>query len=162
MEEIMNNRIRLGAEAWPISRPGPGHRPILEKVIIKSHHPDGNGVLHLTPDQALYFHSRLSHVNSAFLRSNHLAYERYGVPELPPDHLSQMSRCGAKVWPISHETDALPPALDKVVVENENDNRHHLLNLSPEQAEYIHARLTHINLAFLHENAWGGEDASGL
>ena len=157
----MSERTRLGAEAWPISRPGPGHRPILEKVIIESHHPDGNGVLHLTPDQALYVHSRLSHVNSAFLRNHQVAYEHYGVPELPADHLTQMSRCGARLWPISHETDSLPQALEKVVVENDFEGGHSLLNLSPAQTEYIHARLTHINLAFLHENVWGGEDVSG-
>jgi hypothetical protein len=157
----MSTRNPVGAEAWPISRPGPGHRPILEKVIIESQHPDGDGVLHLTPDQALYVHSRLSHVNSAFLHKNHAAFEHYGLPELPLDHLEQMSRSGAKVWPISHETDILPPTLEKVVVENNFKGEHALIHLSPRQAEYIHARLTHINLAFLHVNVWGGEDARG-
>ena len=153
-------RGKKTAEAWPIGRPGPGHRPVLEKVIIESHHPDGNGVLHLTPDQSLYVHSRLSHVTSAFLRPNHQAYEHYGVPELPVDHMEQMSRSGAKVWPISHESGSLPPTLEKVVVESEHADGHGLIHLSPDQATYIHARLTHITLAFLHENVWGGEDAS--
>ena len=157
----MNARNQIEAEAWPISRPGPGHRPLLEKVIIESRHPDGDGVLHLTPDQALYVHSRLSHVNSAFLSRSHVAFENYGLPELPLDHLHQMSRSGAKVWPISHESGSLPPTLEKVVIENDSKDGHALIHLSPKQAEYIHARLTHINLAFLHENVWGGEDPSG-
>lgn len=155
----MSERGRKSAEAWPISRPGPGHRPILEKVIVESHHVDGNGVVHLTPDQALYVHSRLSHITSAFLRPNHETYEHYGVEELPADHVTRMSRCGAKVWPISHEGEQLPPTLEKVVVESEHPDRHGLIHLTPDQAHYIHARLTHINLAFLHENIWGGEDS---
>jgi len=153
-------RGKKTAEAWPIGRAGPGHRPVLEKLIIESHHPDGNGVLHLTPDQSLYVQSRLSHVTSAFLRPNHQMYEHYGVEELPTDHVAQMSRSGAKVWPISHEAEALPPTLEKVVVESELEDGHGLIHLSPDQAIYIHARLTHITLAFLHENVWGGEDAS--
>lgn len=153
-------RGKKTAEAWPIGRPGPGHRPVLEQVIIESHHPDGNGVVRLTPDQSLYVHSRLSHVTSAFLRPGHQTYEHYGVPELPSDHLERMSQSGAKVWPISHESETLPPTLEQVVVESEHPAGHGLIHLSPEQAGYIHARLTHINLAFLHENYWGGEDAS--
>jgi len=157
----MIERRKKTAEAWPISHQGAGHRPVLDHVIIESHHPDGNGVLHLTPDQALYVHSRLSHVTSAFLRSNHEAYQHYGVPDLPPDHVTQLSRCGAKVWPISHISDGLPPSLEKVVIESDHPERHGPLYLTPEQADYIHARLTHINLAFLHENQWGGEDSRG-
>ena len=34
--------------------------------------------------------------------------------------------------------------------------------LTPDQVLEIHARLSQIALAFLHENRWGGEDPSNL
>ena len=148
-----------GAEAWPISREDTGYRPILEKVVVESDHPDGHGVVRLSPDQALYVHSRLSSIAMAFLHGRPACVEHLGVDRLPEDHLYQLSRCGAKVWPISGEADGLPPVLEKVVVESEHPDGHGLVHLSPDQARYVHGRLTHITLAFLHENVWGGEDA---
>ena len=59
-----------GAEAWPIAREGTSSRPTLEKVVIESKHPDGHGVVHLSPDQALYIHSRLTQITLAFLHEN--------------------------------------------------------------------------------------------
>ena len=147
------------AEAWPISREDTGYRPILEKVVVESEHPDGHGVVRLSPDQALYVHSRLSGIAMAFLHGRPGGVEHLGVADLPDDHLYRLSRCGAKVWPISREADALPPVLEQVVVESEHPDGGGLIHLSPEQARYIHNRLTHITLAFLHENVWGGEDA---
>jgi hypothetical protein len=46
----MNTQQKKGAEAWPISREGFGHIPILDQVIIKSNHPEGDGTVRLTPD----------------------------------------------------------------------------------------------------------------
>lgn len=152
---------RHAAEAWPISREDTGYRPILEKVIIESEHPDGHGVVRLSPEQALYAHSRLSHITMAFLHGHPEHVDHLGVDHLPEDHLHMLSRCGAKVWPISHEAASLPPTLEKVVVESEHPDGTGLIHLSPDQVRYIHSRLTHITLAFLHENVWGGEDARG-
>jgi hypothetical protein len=148
-----------GAEAWPIGREDTGYRPILEKVVVESEHPDGHGVVRLSPDQALYVHSRLSTIAMAFLHGCTACVEHLGVDRLPDDHLQQLSRCGAKVWPISHNGADRPPGLEQVVVESEHPDGPGLVHLSPDQACYIHNRLTHITLAFLHENVWGGEDA---
>ena len=148
-----------GAEAWPISRAGTSHRPILAKVVIESEHPDGHGVIHLAPEQALYVHSRLSHITMAFLHGQDGGVRHLGVDHLPDDHLQRLSTCGAKVWPISHEGTSPPPVLEQVVVESEHPDGHGLLHLTPEQAQYLHSRLSHITMAFLHENVWAGEDA---
>ena len=148
-----------GAEAWPISREDTGYRPILEKVVLESEHPDGHGVVRLSPDQALYVHGRLSSIAMAFLHGGQVCVEHLGVDQLPEDHLDRLSRCGAKVWPISHEAATVPPVLEQVIVESEHPDGRGLIHLTPDQVRYLHNRLTHITLAFLHENTWGGEDA---
>jgi hypothetical protein len=155
----MNTAQKNGAEAWPISREGFGYRPILEQVIIKSNHPDGNGIIRLTPDQALYVHSRLSIIAIAFLHGHNGQVHRFGVHHLPEDHVDMLSMCGAKVWPISHEIDGAPAVLEQVVIESEHPQGHGVIHLSPDQARYIQSRLSQITLAFLHENVWSGEDA---
>jgi hypothetical protein len=155
----MSKLHKNGAEAWPIAREANGHRPLLEKVIVESDHPDGHGAVHLTPDQALYVHSRLSHITMAFLHGHKEPVRHLGIDHLPDDHVYRMSRCGAKVWPISHEGETLPPVLEKVVVEGDYPAGHGVVHLTPDQALYLHSRLTQITLAFLHENTWGGEDA---
>jgi hypothetical protein len=146
-----------GAEARPISR-GTG-LPVLDKVVVESEHPDGRGLIHLSPDQALYVHSRLSHVTAAFLHGHPEDVHRLGTDHLPDGPVHELRKCGARVWPIVHEAEGSPPALEQVVVESEHPDGHGTVHLSPEQARYLHGRLTHITLAFLHENAWGGEDA---
>jgi hypothetical protein len=150
---------RTEAEAWPISREGTGYRPILEQVIIKSRHPEGSGVIRLTPDQALYAQSRLSIISMAYLHGRNGEVHRLGIDQLPVDHESHLSTCGAKVWPISHGAEDSPAVLEQVVVESEHPQGHGVIHLSPEQARYIHSRLSQITIAFLHENGWGGEDA---
>ena len=156
----MNTQQKFNAEAWPIARPSTSHRPILEKVIIESHHSDGNGTVTLGPDQSLYVHSRLSNVVSAFLRGHDSSIHNFGVEHLPADHEQSLSACGAKVWPIRHESRGVE-ILEKVVIESNHSDGHGPISLSPEQASYIYSRLTHINLAFLHENVWGGESLGG-
>jgi hypothetical protein len=156
----MNGRHKIGAEAWPISREGMDHQPILLKVIVQSQNPNGKGVLHLSPDQALYAHSRLSTITTAFLTGHPEAVHHLGIEALPEDHGDRLNASsGTRVWPIVHEGAELPPVLDEVVIESEHPDGHGFIRLTPDQARYIHGRLTHITLAFLHENVWGGEDA---
>ncbi|HET8521944.1 MAG TPA: hypothetical protein VFL82_01850 [Thermomicrobiales bacterium] len=155
----MQTRLRLGAEAWPISREAPSRFPILEKIVIQSMHPEGPGTVHLSPDQALYVHSRLSLVATAFLHGHNDSVHHLDLPSLPVNHRQEMSRCGAKVWPIGSEREGETPVLEQVVIESQHPDGDGVIHLTPEQARYIHGRLTHITLAFLHENVWGGEDA---
>jgi len=155
-EADMSTRQKINAEAWPIAQPSNSHRPVLVNVIIESHHPDGNGTVTLGPDQSLYVHSRLSNVVSAFLRGHDSSVHNFGVEQLPVNHEHAMSSCGAKVWPIRHESSGVE-TLDKVVIESDCPDGHGPIYLTTAQAVYIYSRLPHINLAFLHENVWGGE-----
>jgi hypothetical protein len=155
----MNTLKRNGAEAWPISREDFGHRPILDQVIIESKHPAGYGAVRLTPDQALYAQSRLSLIAMAFLHGHSEQVQGLGIAHLPDDHAAMLSKCGAKVWPITHEADGSSSILEQVVIESEHPQGHGVIHLTPDQTRYIHSRLSHITLAFLHDNAWGGEDA---
>jgi len=156
----MSTLHKIKAEAWPIARPSTSHRPILEKIVIESHHPGGNGVVTLGPDQSLYVHSRLSSIVSAFLRGHDSYVRNLGVEQLPIDHEHELSASGAKVWPIRHVSNGVP-VLEKVVIESNHPDGHGPISLSPEQTDYIYRRLTQINLAFLHENVWGGESSIG-
>lgn len=153
----MSKLNKLGAEAWPVSRAGTSHRPVLEEIVVESEHPAGHGVVHLSTDQALYAQSRLSHIAVAFLDGHTGSVQHLGVDHLPTDHRSHLSQCAAKVWPISHEEGGQPPVLEQVVIESEHPTGYGIIHLSPEQARYIHNRLSQITTAFLHENIWGGE-----
>lgn len=152
---------RSGAEAWPVTSQETGYRPSLEKVVIESYHPEGHGVIRLTPDQALYAQSRLSTIISAFVEGANSSVRRLGGEDLPEDHEDRMNPVGAKVWAIYRETEDQSPVLDQVVIESDHPDGHGLVRLTPEQARHIHDRLTQITLAFLHDYGyeWGGEDA---
>jgi hypothetical protein len=62
------------------------------------------------------------------------------------------------VWPIVAEGSGAPADLEKVVIESDRPGGRGPVHLSPEQVLHIEQRVTHIALAFLHENGWGGED----
>jgi hypothetical protein len=144
-----------GAEAWPLSRAGADYRPVLERVVVESEHPAGHGVVHLSPDQALYVQSRLSVVAVAF-PDGHAG----GVDRLPDDHADRLGRAGVRVWPVSREAAGGRPELAEVAVESDHWAGHGVVHLSPAQARHVHARLSQITTAFLHENVWGGEAAA--
>jgi hypothetical protein len=146
-------------EAVPRSHNGGDHQQILHEIRIKSDHPAGSGTVHLTPEQALYAHSRLSNIVMAFLHGHPEQVHGLGVAELPSDHEYRLGRNGTRVWPISHEAYGQIMILDEVVIENEHFGGHGVVHLSPEQAQYLHRRLTQLTLQYLHENRWGGEDA---
>ncbi|MFL5761145.1 MAG: hypothetical protein ACJ789_15610 [Thermomicrobiales bacterium] len=150
---------KTGAEALVVNHDGPNHMQLLEEVVIRSDFPQGSGVVRLSPDQALYVHSRLSNVTMAFMHGHQEPVEHLGITHLPDDHEHHLSRCGAKVWPIVRKDDTRPPVLQEVVIESEYPKGHAIVHLSPEQVRYIYERLTQIAFTYLHENAWGGEDA---
>jgi hypothetical protein len=159
---VMTKLSKCGAEAWPISHEGPRGRPVLEKVVVACEHADGNGSVHLTADQALYVHSRLSQIAGAFLphhywSGRHPHDQATTHPDGPAVH--ELAMCGAEAWPIASEGMEKPPDLEKVVVESNHPGGRGPIHLSPGQTLYIQDRLTHITLAFLHDKGWGGEDA---
>jgi hypothetical protein len=151
-----------GAEAWPISRENGGRRPVLEQIIVASEHGDGRGALHLTPDQALYVQSRLTQIAITYLphhqwNGQHPHEQATTHPNGPADHT--LAPCGAAVWPILGAGADLMPDLEQVVIASDQSGGSGPIHLSPDQVLHIEARLTHITLAFLHDNGWGGEDA---
>jgi hypothetical protein len=151
-----------GAEAWPISHEGPYGRPVLEKIIVASEHADRSSSVHLTADQAVYVHSRLSQIACAFLpqhcwNGQHPHDQPTSHPDGPATH--ELAKCGAEAWPIASEGPEIRPDLEKVVVESNRPEGPGPVHLSPDQVLYVHNRLTHITLAFLHDKGWGGEDA---
>jgi hypothetical protein len=151
-----------GAEAWPVSHESPRGWPVLEKVIVACEHADGGGSVHLTTDQAIYVHSRLSQVTASFLPHHH--WNGQHPHDQPTTHpggpaVHELAMCGAEVWPVTGESTGVALDLEKVVVESDHPGGHGPIHLSPDQTLYIQDRLTHITLAFLHDKGWGGEDA---
>lgn len=155
----MNTPGKTGVEARPVSIEGADHRPILREVVVCSDHHASVETVHLTPDQALYVQSRLSAVAMAFLHGQAETVHGLGLTSLPTDHETHMSRCGAKVWPISRADAGRVPVLEEIVLESDGPEGHGVVRLTPAQARQIHDSLTRIAMAFLHENQWGGEDA---
>lgn len=149
-----------GADARPIGRTVAGQQPVLQKVILESHDLDGHSVVHLSPDQALYVHSRLAVIIAAFLHGHQDRVEHLATAHLPDDVEHHLRKCGARVWPISSEN-GTQQVLEQVVVASDHPDGNGVIHLSPEQVSDVYHRLTRINLAYLHENTWGGEDARG-
>ncbi|HEY7036131.1 MAG TPA: hypothetical protein VH482_32660 [Thermomicrobiales bacterium] len=61
---------RYGAEVWALTSRWERSRPELEVVLIESVHPDGHGVVRLTPEQTLYVRDRLEQISIAHLHEN--------------------------------------------------------------------------------------------
>lgn len=146
-------------EARPVSRTIDGQQPLLQKVILESDHLGESGVVHLSPDQVLYVHSRLAVIAAAFLHGHTEHLQHLGTARLPEDAEQRMRKCGARVWMISREDETLPEVLEQVVVASNHPDGAGVIRLSPEQVPDLYSRLTQITLAYLHENTWGGEDA---
>jgi hypothetical protein len=61
---------RYGAEVWVLTSSWEDSRPELEAVLIESAHPDGHGVVRLTPEQTLHIRDRLEQISIAHLHEN--------------------------------------------------------------------------------------------
>jgi hypothetical protein len=64
---------RLGpyaADAWPIVGEEPDCQPVLDAVLIESNHPDGHGVVRLTPQQTVEIRDRLEQISLNYLHEN--------------------------------------------------------------------------------------------
>jgi hypothetical protein len=65
--------VRLGqsgVEAWPLCRPGADGRPMLDVVLVESVHPDGHGVVRLSPEQTLAIRDQLEQISLDYLHEN--------------------------------------------------------------------------------------------
>jgi hypothetical protein len=65
--DMMND---LGAKVWPIIDDETSAKPVLKDVVLESRHPDGYGLVHLTPDDAAHVEERLTQITLAFLHEN--------------------------------------------------------------------------------------------
>jgi hypothetical protein len=151
----MNLHIRanhLGAyatDARPIERIGPYGEQVLDEVIVESVHPTGRGRVHLTPDQALALLGRLTQLDAAFF---------HGAP--PIDfviHEVTHTADGELAWPVVRTNGHGTLECEEVIVADGAGLG--AVHLSPDQVRYLERRLTALTLAYLHENAWGGEDS---
>ena len=65
--------VRLGsygAEAWPVGSVEAVEMPGLEAVLIEIIHPDGHGVLRLTPEQTLHIRDQLERISLVYFHEN--------------------------------------------------------------------------------------------
>jgi hypothetical protein len=60
----------VGAKVWPIIDDETSPHPALKDVVIESVHPDGYGLVHLTPEEADHVEHRLREITLAFLHEN--------------------------------------------------------------------------------------------
>jgi hypothetical protein len=59
-----------GAKIWPIIDDETSAHPVRKEVILESRHPDGYGLVHLTPEEARHIEERLKQIALAFLHEN--------------------------------------------------------------------------------------------
>jgi hypothetical protein len=161
-ETTMRKLGKFGAEAGPIAMEGQGSQRILLKVIVESDHPLGHGRLHLSADQALYVHARLTQIAAAFLHADHGGWRSTAHAEparRDEEPVVRLGRYGAEAWPLVSDGGDGCAVLNAVLIESVHPDGHGVVRLSPEQAIYIRDRLEQISISQLHENVWGGEDA---
>ena len=152
----------LGAAAWPVAAEGGGHQRMLIKVVVESAHPLGHGRLHLSAEQGIFLHSRLTQIAAVYLHGDLAGGSPTAPPDpaLRPDDLEvRLGRSGVEAWPLCRPGADGRPVLDVVLVESVHPDGHGVVRLSPEQTIAIRDQLEQILLAYLHENVWGGEDA---
>jgi hypothetical protein len=150
-----------GVDAWPIDNHSTQGSPMLREIVIGTSRPHEKATVHLTPEQALYVHGRLSVIRSAIMNRPSGGFGHLGSAQLPADHANQLKTSGAKVWTMigRHDADASQEVVTHVVIESAHSNGYGMVTLSPDEVVHIADRLTQITMAYLHENVWGGEDA---
>jgi hypothetical protein len=60
----------VGTRVWPIVDDETSPHPVLKEVVIENRHPDGHGLVHLTPEEARHIEHRLTEISLAFLHEN--------------------------------------------------------------------------------------------
>jgi hypothetical protein len=158
----MSKLGKFEAEAWPITMDGQVSQRVLLKLIVESNHPLGHGRLHLSADQALYVHSRLTQIAAELIHPGHAGGESIAGSDPARRHEEpavRLGRYGAEVWAVTDCGADGRPVLEVVLIESVHPDGHGVVRLTPEQTLYIRDRLEQISMAHLHENVWGGEDA---
>lgn len=127
------------AEARPIT----AHRHDQVELIavqVKSDHPfHRNGIVYLSPDQLDSVHAELTTLTPG-------RYGRFDVGS------------GAEVRQVRH--DHSPDGEDLICIRSEHPFGSGESCMTEREMRYIRSRLGQISIAFLHENVWGGEDAT--
>ena len=146
------------AEVRPVSRMSNSGAPLLEGVVLYREGKDERHRLRLTTDQAAVVHARLRQIKMAFQPETRQAEAPLHVagvvaPEHDPVYQGDMHAVG--VWPITQQIGEELPILVDVLIRADD----HQLHLTPDELVYIDSRLTHLLVAFMHQNQWGGEDA---
>jgi hypothetical protein len=161
----MNGHSKLGtikAAAWPVAAQGGGYHRMLIKVVVESDHPLGHARLHLSAEQGIFLHSRLTQIAAVYLHGDVADGSPPDLPDpsLRPDDLEvRLGRTGVEAWPLCRAGAGDRPVLDVVLVESVHPDGHGVVRLSPEQTLAVRDQLEQILLGYVHENVWGGEDA---
>ena len=135
---------RFHPQATPVTRSDAGWKR-LEAVEITSRHPTyGDGAVRLDPMQVEHIHARLSQIDFAF--SHHIQSGQL---------VTSLSACGAEALPVSRiEGDTV--TLDALVIQKDQSR----VYLTPSEITAVRNDLERIVIDYLHDNGWGGEDAS--
>jgi hypothetical protein len=59
-----------GARVWPVGLVTASQPPAVDEVIVESRHPDGDGEIHLSPDQADFVAKQLTHIALQYLHDD--------------------------------------------------------------------------------------------
>jgi hypothetical protein len=144
------------AEVRPISRDNESGAPILEGVVLYRDASDQR--LRLAVDQTLVVQARLRQIKLAFHPDSVVddaGHVHNGFVAPSHDPVYRGEEYDVKVWPVTQQVaDQLPTLVDVLVRTDDGQFRIH-----SDEVVYIDSRLTHVLIAFLHQNRWGGEDA---
>jgi hypothetical protein len=114
--------------------------------------------LRLAVDQTLVVQARLRQIKLAFHPDSVVddaGHVHNGFVAPSHDPVYRGEEYDVKVWPVTQQVgDQLPTLVDVLVRTDDGQFRIH-----SDEVVYIDSRLTHVLIAFLHQNRWGGEDA---
>jgi hypothetical protein len=145
------------ADLRPISRDNANGAPVLEGVVLYRDNA-ADQRLRLDVDQTLVVQARLRQIKLAFhpdsvIDEDGHVHNGFVAPSHDPVYRGEEYE--VKVWPVTQQVaDQLPTLVDVLVRTDDGQFRIH-----SEEVVYIDSRLTHVLIAFLHQNRWGGEDA---
>ena len=147
------------AEVRPVSHSSSNGTAVLDGIVLYRENEGGEGRLRLTVEQATVLQARLRQLKLAFHPESYDAdaphYEA-GIIAPPHDPVYHGEEHGVKVWPVTQQVGDELPTLVEVLIRVDGKP----FQLHPDELVYVDSRPTHILVAFLHENRWGGENAA--
>lgn len=135
-----------------------GGQDYLQEIIIESRHPNGNGRIHLSPEQVPLVHGRIAVAAAGFITSPEDTDVTANAARLIDAADEAMREVGAAVVTVSQRIQGKRSHPREVIVASHHPDGDGVIHLSSDQAGYVHSQLTHLALSNLHDTVWGGED----